>query len=186
MYLKDNFLDSDSEILKELNDMEVWKKLDNRQPPNLSRWWDGTGKIDNVWKKLINHIWGDLDKNTFKCFEYWVNILDPHYPLYWHQDKNEFLYIKTGEVVCPRTSTVFYGYPHKLQGGLLEINLENKRDNLITERIEPRYNRLVVFNPSRWHRVMPVLNGSRYGFQVNIWNEPPTEAYEIMEGKNYE
>tara|TARA_E500000081_G_scaffold155504_1_gene197021 strand:+ start:46991 stop:47548 length:558 start_codon:yes stop_codon:yes gene_type:complete len=184
MYLKDNFLDKDSQLLKDLRHKELWLDLDEEKT-YLSEWWDGTGELDNIWKRLIHNIWGHLDPESYGCFEYWGNILSPVETLNWHQDKNELEFVSTGKTVCANTSTVFYGYPHKLTGGYLEINQQGKQDNLITERIEPVYNRLVVFDPSRWHRVMPIHNGKRYGFQVNIWNTPPLEALNLMDGTKY-
>ena len=43
-----------------------------------------------------------------------------------------------------------------------------------TERIYPNFNRLIIFNSKRWHRVMPVKKGWRFGFQVNVWKEQPS------------
>lgn len=186
MYLKDNFLEPESELLKDLTDPSIWEELDEVNFPALSQFWDGTGELDNVWKRLINKIWGELDPSTFGCFEYWANITSPDMPLDWHQDKNEMEYILNGKTICADTSTVFYGYPHKVEGGYLEINEVGKNDNVETERIKPKYNRIVVFDPSRWHRVMPVKSGLRYGFQVNIWNTAPEEAIKLMTGNNYE
>ena len=37
------------------------------------------------------------------------------------------------------------------------------------ERIQPVYNRIVVFDVSKTHRVAPILSGTRYGLQVNLW-----------------
>ena len=187
MYLRDNFLDSNSSLLKDLEDTKLWEELDDIQPPQTTRWWDGTGKIDSVWKELISKIWlTDTNRISFKCFEYWVNITDPRNSLDWHQDKDEFEYEESGKVVCPSTSTVFYGYPHKVKGGYLEINEVGKDNHVEIERINPIYNRIVVFNPSRVHRVSKIYSGKRYGFQVNIWDEIPKSALPFMEGKNYE
>lgn len=186
MYVKDNFLEPDSAILKELTDVSLWEELDDVTYSKLSTFWDGEGELDNVWKRLINKIWGDLDPASFGCFEYWVNILSDDMPLSWHQDKNEMEYIKNNNTICADTSTVFYGYPHKIEGGYLEINEGTRVDNIETERIQPVYNRIVVFDPSRWHRVMPVHEGLRYAFQVNIWNTAPEEAIQLMTGNTYE
>ena len=187
MYVKDNFLEPNSELLERLKNKKPWAALDEIQPPVTSRWWDGTGRIDNIWKELIVRMWGSvLEHKTFGCFEYWVNITEPNVPLEWHQDKDEFEYEKSGKIICPSTSTVFYGYPHEVEGGYLEINAVDKDGGIDIERIKPVYNRIAVFNPSRVHRVSPITKGERYGFQVNIWDTIPKGALPFLEGENNE
>lgn len=184
MYLKDNFLEADSELLKDLKNKQPWEDLGDLPTSCL---WDGTGEVDNIWKKLILKMWEPLFKSKdFGCFEYWVNITSADNPLGWHQDKDEIEYAKSGKTICPSTSTVFYGHPHKITGGLLEIQEATESRHPETERILPIYNRIVVFKPSRFHRVSPITEGVRYGFQVNIWDSIPEGALPFMEGENHE
>ena len=184
MKVQDNFLRGSPSLLLKLQDKKLWEELDEIQPPLVSRWWDGTGELDTIWKKVIFELWSGCANNTTpKCFEYWVNITDPHLSLGWHQDKDEFEYEKSGKVIHPFRSIVFYGYPHEVEGGYLEINEVGKDDNVEVERIKPVFNRVVLFNPSRVHRVSNILSGKRYGFQVNLWDEIPEGALPFIEGK---
>jgi len=117
---------------------------------------------DYIWK-LKNKFWSD---RHWDHFEYWVNITDPRGGLDWHQDKDEDL-AEQGRLVCPKAGAVWYGFPHVVSGGYLEIINEEPESDV--ERIQPVYNRVVVFDVSKTHRVAPILFGTRYGFQVNLW-----------------
>lgn len=46
-----------------------------------------------------------------------------------------------------------------------------RRDHI--ERIQPIENRLVVFDPSKWHRVSKVFKGRRKAFLSNVWLTKP-------------
>ena len=41
------------------------------------------------------------------------------------------------------------------------------------ERIKPIENRLIVFDPSKWHRVCKVSKGRRKAFLSNVWLKKP-------------
>ena len=43
------------------------------------------------------------------------------------------------------------------------------------ERVSATYNRLVVFDVSRPHRVSDIFEGERFTFAVNVWREPPSK-----------
>ena len=63
----------------------------------------------------------------------------------------------------------------EFEGGYLEI----ERYNGEVERIEPKFNRLVIFDAggSR-HRVTQVSNGVRYAIAINLWQTTPVLAQE--------
>ena len=46
-----------------------------------------------------------------------------------------------------------------------------KRANI--ERIKPTENRLIMFDPSKWHRVSKVFKGRRKAFLSNVWLKKP-------------
>ena len=43
----------------------------------------------------------------------------------------------------------------------------------LVERIKPIENRLIVFDPSKWHRVSKVSKGRRKAFLSNVWLKKP-------------
>ena len=164
MIIIDDFI-KDEYILDSFSDVELWNSLDDGK----YKTWDGMGYTphdaigDYIWH-LKNKFWGD---RTWDKFEYWVNITNETQTLDWHVDKDEAL-AEEGKVVCPQIGAVWYGFPHKVWGGYLEI--ENTQEaGIDIERIKPVYNRVVVFDVSQEHRVAPILAGNRYGMQVSLW-----------------
>ena len=168
MKLIDNFI-REPELLDQLLKDEIWETL-----PEDTGWYLGWWRHypTTVWHHLIQKIWATLPKvHDVKGFEYWGNNLksDHNGILQWHQDKDERLFEETGTTICPDIGAVYYPYPSQFKGGFLEIANGNDFDRL--ERIEPVFNRLVVFNPSNFHRVSRVYEGYRKAFVVNVWKD---------------
>ena len=164
--------------------------------------------LSNIWEELAYSIWKDQPELTSKIIkgsapvpasglEYWCNILTPETPLQWHVDKDEELYMESNNEVLrtPTMGAVYYGYPHIVQGGYLELlsfgAVENDDHSMHSvpedagreiERIRPEYNRLVFLNVSMWHAVSPLWSGSRFTLAVNLWHGPAPLAF--REDKN--
>ena len=82
---------------------------------------------------------------------------------------------KGGELILPLIGTVYYPMSTEFEGGYLEI----ERANGEVERIEPKFNRLVVFDAGgAKHRVTQVSNGVRYAIAINLWKQVPILAQE--------
>ena len=81
----------------------------------------------------------------------------------WHQDKDEALIFKTGELRFPLCSTVYYLEVSDLEGGELVI------DHDVV--IKPKTNRLVIFPPAKFHGVNP-FEGKRVSLLINPWSHP--------------
>ena len=129
--------------------------------------------------KLESINWFDLDQeHTYKKFcSSLLNIAGKYYNLstavgyeLWthnrnklarHQDKDENLMIKTGELSFPLCSLVYYLEVSNLEGGELILD-----SGLV---IKPRTNRLVIFPPAIFHRVNP-YKGKRVSILLNPWN----------------
>ena len=104
----------------------------------------------------------------------------------WHQDKDEARLLREGVHAFPTLGAVFYGRAHgPLSGGMLEIapvgvglgGLDPEAAAAAdSERIAPEFNRLVVFDTRRLHRVTPLRAGTRYSFQINLWHSRPLSA----------
>lgn len=171
MIIQDDFC-PDPKALDFLSQHNVWE-------PMLGKfhWWSGWWKEAprNNWEAVIQNIWKNRGvEQQIAGFEYWCNILSADSEtdhLGWHRDKDEALKAAQGKTVCPAMGTVFYGFPHKIEGGFLELACDDTFNDV--ERIAPIYNRLVIFDASRQHRVTRVYRGQRYGLQINLWVEKP-------------
>ena len=165
MIVIDDFV-KDQKLLHYFSDIEVWNNLDAGEYSTYSC------VHDKISKPLSTFIWKLKDRfwkyKNWKHFEYWVNITDARQTLDWHEDKNEELAETTGKIVHPQAGAVWYGFPHVVSGGYLEI-INEEDIQMDIERIQPVYNRIVVFDVSKTHRVAPILSGTRYGLQVNLW-----------------
>ena len=100
----------------------------------------------------------------------------------WHQNKNESAYRNKNAVIHPMFSVIFWPVEQEvLSGGYLEIISDKIDDDKChdngcpkdchdfenyqkSERIKPKHNRLVIMNPSKWHRVKEVTDGTRWTF----------------------
>ena len=172
MFVQDDFC-RDSALLEALNDAAVWEAAVGK-----FNWWSGwqSQQPVDIWQQVIKGIWGGHEiVKSIAGFEYWVNVLNADSQktnhLGWHVDKDEALHKRTGKTVCPIIGSVFYGFPHQLDGGFLENSLETTFTDV--ERIAPVYNRLIIFNVANQHRVSRVYKGTRYSFQVNLWKALP-------------
>ena len=144
MIVIDNFVSS-KEVLNAFSSYDIWKNIKKLG----MRSWDGRDALK--YAALESLIWNV--KNTFwetepyEKFEYWANITWKGHNLEWHQDKDEYQETRHNKLVFPRAGAVWYGYPHDIEGGYLEI-----QQGLEVERLQPVYNRIVVFDVSKFHR----------------------------------
>jgi len=170
MFVQDGFC-HDKGLLDRLADDAAWAAL------TKLNWWDGWWSCParNVWEETVEAIWRRQQgiEGRIAGFEYWCNTFAAGETpfLGWHHDKDEVLYRETGKVVSPSTGTIFYAYPHQVVGGYLEISKDDTLTDI--ERIEPVFNRLVIFNAAQWHRVSKVYAGTRRAFLVNLWQNKP-------------
>ena len=176
MLVIDNFLEKN--ILAYLNNKPLWDKLDSVETTmyDPQKYVFGV-REHNVWEDLADIVYEQVfcretpneQYSNNLSLEYWCNILNPGNELDWHQDKDEKRYEKNPlDIVCPKAGAVIYAYPHTVNGGYLEIE-HMSTHSIEVERIEPVYNRLVLFDVSKEHRVSKIWSGDRYGFQVNLW-----------------
>ena len=190
-HIQSNFI-KDLRLLKDLSDHRAWLSCYENTRGQNTHWLDASsvGKPRNIFEYLAIELWKDQplledlkNKNQFAGYEIWCNILTPEGPLDWHIDKDQIAYheSRSKNVSIPYYGSVYYGYPHDdgFEGGYLELtkydtNSFPKNDNDIeSERIDAEYNRLVIFNASKFHRVTPVTKGTRVTLAVNIWNKRP-------------
>ncbi len=181
-----NLID-DPRILQQLTDHREWFTCYENTRGAQTHWYEKDNPPSSIWEYLAIQMWKDqpiLQEEEFAGFEIWCNILTPEGPLTWHVDKDQILYEKSSgkELSLPLYGSVWYGYPHEFTGGYLELvnydtdtwpnSMENP-DPDDMERIAAEYNRLIVFNASKFHRVSPIHSGARVTLAVNVWKERP-------------
>jgi len=176
MIIVDNVI-QDRPVLEKFADRDLWVQFDDDTTLDKSRKivstnLDSGSELKDIWEFLVFALYDNpfLDLHGYGAteIEYWGNVLREKAELEWHQDKREDIYQETGETILPKQGVIWYGYPHKVWGGYLEVKHKYEYWEDI-ERVEPVYNRAVVFDPSDWHRVDRILGGERYGFQLNLW-----------------
>lgn len=181
-----NFID-DPSILHQLTNHREWFACYENTRGSQTHWYDKENPPSTIWEYVAIQMWHNqpfLKDEDFAGFEIWCNILTAEGPLTWHVDKDQVLYERSGgsRLSLPLYGSVWYGYPHDFEGGFLELtnwdtgtwNEDMGEPHLSSiERIEAEYNRLVVFNASKFHRVSPIHNGARVTLAVNVWKERP-------------
>ena len=179
MIVIDNFVQDQILIDEIIHDKEFFG------PNGNFMWWDGwwNSGANTVKKRLIEYLWRyhSPDKSyDISGFEYWTGVYGDGHPntnLGWHFDKDEEHWKRTdqNEIIRPAIGSVFYPMSTEHDGGYLEI----ERSNGEVERIEPKFNRLVVFDAGTdKHRVTKVTNGVRYAIAINLWLKVPVAAQE--------
>ena len=173
MIVIDNFL-TDKKTIEMLKNESTWKNF-----PRYN-WWDGWWKIEprNIMESLIENIWKKFSnvENRVAGFEYWSNLHTNKGELAWHVDKDEKLKRDQQKFLMPKFGHVYYVKVENLEGGYLEIlqkGISNPTVTEKTERIEPVENRLVMFDPSKPHRVTKIFEGTRRAFLANAWTKKP-------------
>jgi len=86
------------------------------------QWYDGVTPPRTMWEELINLIWDGYDlAGKVAGFEYWCNVKTPRKtPTGWHADADAIKQLRN-QLAMPELGAIFYGYPHNITGGELEI-----------------------------------------------------------------
>lgn len=172
MLICDGFL-TDRKLLQDLHNIDMWKRVP------AYNWWDGWWRSapSNPLEQTIQRIWQDqISEDEVAGFEYWFNALTENRTLDWHRDCDEALRRREGRYVCPVLGNVYYVIVRDVVGGFLELSNLTAIDEVEAgelERIKPVENRLVIFNPSHFHRVSRLVHGKRLALQVSLWPEKP-------------
>lgn len=160
-------------------------KSDEFQTRREFAWWGGwwNRPADNLRERVVQQIWKECCPlpdarallESAAGFEYWTGVMDAR--VQWnrsldnHRDRDEALFSETGREAFPLMGAVYYPLNHDVEGGYLRIFTDDREDGP-AEFIQPRYNRLVIFDASRLHGVTTVTSGRRHSLVVNVWPEP--------------
>lgn len=179
-----------------INDHAILDEIERSgefQTPKMWGWWDGWWKKQAYCHRelIVQYVWGAHCPlaaaagfpNSIAGFEYWTlaHEANPDLPtrstsngrdrIRPHRDRDESHFVDTGESKHPRVGAVYYPVDHQVEGGYLKIYTRNRDDGPF-ELIEPRHNRLVIFDASMLHEVTPVTAGRRYSLAINVWDYP--------------
>ena len=178
MIIFDDFLPN-SNLRLSLTKESFWDQL---KLGLLMTWCDRNKDPSNPFEQLSHLVWNEVVgiKQNIDGWEYWAHYLtaDARQGLDFHYDtdlkhgvsvEEEEVLIKNGEIRTADNAFIYYAHRDTPKGGFLELKTN---DNEI-ERIEPVFNRLVIFNPKRQHKVTKVTSGVRRSILSNLWHERP-------------
>jgi hypothetical protein len=150
--------------------------VDNNQDPQ------------NQVEDFLKHTWNNFGMlEGCVGFEYWSGCFGDDCPTYpekdyngnkWHKDAMAFHqdydlvhYKETKEKLFPKMGLVYFLHETPVQGGYLVI----KREDGYMEWIQPKSNRLVIFESNLEHGVDKIYSGTRKTIVSNLWEQKPKE-----------
>ena len=190
MIIIDGFV-RDEVLLQEIQQSKEFWKTDYH-------WWNGwwNTPASTLRHTLIEYIWRYncplRNSISLDGFEHWVGIQKANdtvkndvgeWSLITHFDKDEKLWNETGKIVTPKLGSIFYPDPcnNEIEGGYLKIwKTHDLNFDASYELIEPKYNRLIIFDAGQLHAVTPVTKGTRKAIAINLWDEAPSDAPNMM------
>lgn len=190
MIIIDGFVRDEALLHKIQQSNEFWNKG--------YYWWNGwwNTPASTLRHQLIEYVWRNncpLSKSvSLNGFEHWVGIYEANktisndggeFSLISHFDKDEKLWNETGKIVTPKLGSIFYPDPcnNEMEGGYLKVWKTHSTDfNAPYELIEAKYNRLVIFDASQLHAVTPVTKGTRKAIAINLWDDDPSDAPNML------
>ena len=126
----------------------------------------GTGRATApaAVRALARRVLACVGGGPYEAVEYWTNSAPAGTRLPLHTDKDEELFRRSGRVVSPALSAVYYADACRFTGGALEV---------ASVLVAPRTDRLVVFAGDLPHAVRRVTKGTRRSLVLNLWRHAP-------------
>lgn len=185
MIVIDNFLTDENAVRSIQNSpfwqdpSFYWRKMD------FDGWKDINQKDSSIGSYIVERMLQEsklLEEFPFYSalgYEYWPTVLGPeserdegedgdYYSLAIHADYDVVKAVETGEMAFPMFGAIMYFGNEDVEGGLLKI-WRNENEYAV---IEPKHNRLVVFESHNPHGVTAVTAGVRKSIAINFWKEP--------------
>ncbi|QTN25676.1 2OG-Fe(II) oxygenase [Rhizobacter sp. AJA081-3] len=126
---------------------------------------EAPGAAPQPIRALAWRIFADAVARGVRAIEYWSNTIGVGHQLPAHIDKDEGLYRRSGVVVSPVLTAVYYADVCVFTGGQLDV------EGIL---VKPRQNRLVMFDGCLSHQVRRVRTGVRRSLVLNAWRSPPS------------
>lgn len=127
------------------------------------------GPMKDYQKEILAHAVNYYDLSDMVGWEEWGHIAGIREFPESHQDKDEHLAAKTGEVRTPLCSCIYYHKVENLEGANLYL-LEEDDESKLVDVIEPKTNMLVLLDPGVWHGISPYISGTRSTININPWD----------------
>ena len=175
-----------------------------RQTYQTTFWYDFGPPANVVEEVILSLRPGVVRRRRVAGVEWWLSRMDPtDVRVDFHQDRDEKLALRTGELVHPRISSVLF--LNRVRGGALVVTKEKPdpdNPSLAPARLDtadlvaPRPNRLVVFDGTLTHGVLDAENQipdgklpgrarQRRTLVMNWWGHRPTEIPRWAETRLY-
>lgn len=120
-------------------------------------------KYNHIHKKILEQVEDFTGSKETLGVEQWAFHSELTQLPDLHQDRDEELFDKTGELSFPMCSCVAYLSVENLKGANLEIG-----ESIIV----PKTGMLILIAPRVWHRVSEYVSGKRHSLNYNFWNKP--------------
>jgi hypothetical protein len=178
MLIFDNFI-ADAHALKNITNSPFWERK--------SFYWNDalfsdTKRTHGIGEYLVELMMAhpiiakEYSFERAAGFEYWPTVTtehsvseDPDYSLDIHSDFDILRYETTEEVRYPLFGAVIYFGNEDVVGGDLRAWEDNEE---LCKVVEPKGNRIVVFQSDKPHGITSVKSGTRKSIAINFWEEP--------------
>ena len=197
----------ENKLVDMLQDLELWKNCAKKGRQWMD-WGAKAENRFQMATKLVFQLHPEVTaiKNpggTIAGFEYWCTTMSD-YDEHERDGKGIPFHIETDEakVSHPILGAHYFGYKHDdrigVVGGLLRIITPHDPSMVTTseeaetyadkygkkgkgrmEHVNPDFNRLVVFNATKWHTVTEVDRGDYAALMVNLWKEKPKTMQDL-------
>ena len=137
-------------------------------------------KLPPLQQKITEVVKQSYNLDTCTLVEQWHN--NPEYGTFYpveHLDKDEPLWLSTGDIRLPFCSAILYLVVRDLEGAALEVSKDNipldVEERPIFKNIDtiiPEEGKLVLLDPGVWHRVSDYVSGRRIALILNFWDKP--------------
>lgn len=170
MIVVDNYIE-DKRLLTKVNDGPFFN---NPEP----YWWGGfwIEPFSSLRQEVISHLFlhskrfVDIDVSGFK---HWVSECKEGITPEPFRDKDEECFNETGEYSYPVVGAIYFHDPatDKTEGNYLQI-WDGDPSTSSYELVRPKYNRLVIFDMSKYHILQPPTKGSYNYLNISFWKNP--------------
>lgn len=167
MLLIDDFL-PEGDLKYRLSNPSLWIKNKDWQ------WQDIDASEVNVFEEFLSYAWKEIYWNHMDGitgWEYWTQCIEQGIQLNFHVDDNSLDPddLKGQPHKLSKFGLSYYAQKEIPNGGYLMI----QRDNGEVERIQPKPNRLVIFDSATPHAVSVINEGYRSSLVSVAWDEKP-------------
>lgn len=170
MIVVDNYIE-DKRLLTRVNNDPFFNKS---EPYWWGEWW--VQPFTSLRQEVITHLFAQSKRfvNTdVSGFKHWVDECKEDYSPEPTFDKDEECFKETGEYSYPKIGAIYFHEPKtdEVEGGWLQI-WDDQTTSSPYELVRPKYNRLVIFDMSKFYTIQTPTKGSYNYLNVSFWDNP--------------